>query len=84
MVKIPYVFYWIKKGKNITFVGVVFLNWIKIGQKMNNSIVIFYFILEPLTSETIDYYDKKLDSYIRSMICQGFFVKNFQDKVQWN
>ena len=51
---------------------------------MNLSIVIFDYILEQLTSEDIDYYDKKLDSSIRSLICQGFFVKNFQDKAHWN
>lgn len=51
---------------------------------MNLSIVIFYYILEQLTERDLDYYDKELDNFIRSMICQGFFVKNFQDKVKWN
>ena len=51
---------------------------------MNLSITIFYFVLKQLTEEEIDLYNKKMDSFIRNMICQGFFVRNFQDKIFWS
>ena len=51
---------------------------------MNLTILVFYFLLEEITEKDIDYYNQRLDSTLRQLIYQGFFVKNFQDKVQWN
>lgn len=48
------------------------------------TIIVFYFLLGSVTDEELDFYDKKLDSCMRELICQGYFVKNFQDKVKWS
>mgnify|MGYP001585906253 CR=1 FL=1 len=51
------------------------------------SLTVFYFLLEDTNNiplEDIDYYNQRLDSVIRNLICQGFLIKNFQDGIQWD
>ena len=45
------------------------------------SLTVFYFLLEPVTSDDIDYYNERFDSVIRNLIYQGFLIKNFQDRI---